>query len=378
MKCVVSSCPNRVVNYNRGCFNRPPKRFFSFPKDPDRVKVWLAALRETDKADSAEEYLICEDHFLPEDISKHGVASDAIPLMPPHLDGSLISSWGADSTEEDEQWSTGGCDGDGDEDEGGEDTPAPPNLPQQDPSGSLENPPEAEKTSKTSAAWRLREESSTDSRPNMPLDLLTRHFMELLQASPDGSLDLQHLATSLHTPLQQVYNITNILDGISLIQKESANRIKWIGCSPISSFLWRTRQTFWRELKNLKQVERELDGLIKSCAQQLFDMTDDEKNSASAYVTREDISRLGGYKEQTVIVIHAPEETKLEIPAPKEESIQVHLKARKGPIMAMTCEVGSGDPVEKSSSFLTLEESRIRTATLDTEPSGPQSAVQTT
>uniref|UniRef100_A0A3B5B4A6 Transcription factor E2F6-like n=1 Tax=Stegastes partitus TaxID=144197 RepID=A0A3B5B4A6_9TELE len=342
MKCVVSSCPNRVVNYNRGCFNRPPKRFFSFPKDPDRVKVWLAALRETDKADSAEEYLICEDHFLPEDISKHGVASDAIPLMPPHLDGSLISSWGADSTEEDEQWSTGGCDGDGDEDE----------------------------------------ESSTDSRPSeccfhevkgdmsamlcsdMPLDLLTRHFMELLQASPDGSLDLQHLATSLHTPLQQVYNITNILDGISLIQKESANRIKWIGCSPISSFLWRTRQTFWRELKNLKQVERELDGLIKSCAQQLFDMTDDEKNSA--YPSRPDISRLGGYKEQTVIVIHAPEETKLEIPAPKEESIQVHLKARKGPIMAMTCEVGSGDPVEKSSSFLTLEESRIRTATLDT------------
>ncbi len=39
VKCVVSGCPNRVVNVNRGVFNRPPKRFFNFPKNPARVKV---------------------------------------------------------------------------------------------------------------------------------------------------------------------------------------------------------------------------------------------------------------------------------------------------------------------------------------------------
>lgn len=39
VKCVVSGCPNRVASDNRGIFNRPPKRFFNFPKDPTRVKV---------------------------------------------------------------------------------------------------------------------------------------------------------------------------------------------------------------------------------------------------------------------------------------------------------------------------------------------------
>lgn len=35
-----------------------------------------------------------------------------------------------------------------------------------------------------------------------------------------------------------------------------------------------------KELEKLKQVEATLDGLIRSCAQQLFDLTDDDKHSA--------------------------------------------------------------------------------------------------
>lgn len=58
--------------------------------------MWLAALRETDKQDPTEQHLICEDHFLPEDITKNGVHSDAIPIMPPCFDG----AWGPDSDEE--------------------------------------------------------------------------------------------------------------------------------------------------------------------------------------------------------------------------------------------------------------------------------------
>lgn len=42
----------------------------------------------------------------------------------------------------------------------------------------------------------------------------------------------------------------------------------------------------------------------------------------SAYVTQEDVGRLGVFQEQTVIVVKAPEETKLEVPAPKEVKLQ--------------------------------------------------------
>lgn len=45
VKCVVSGCPNRVASDSRGIFNRPPKRFFNFPKDPTRVKVPTCGFR---------------------------------------------------------------------------------------------------------------------------------------------------------------------------------------------------------------------------------------------------------------------------------------------------------------------------------------------
>lgn len=71
--------------------------------------MWLAALRETEKQDSSEQHVICEDHFLPEDISSDGVASDAIPIMPPYMDGllNLGDLWGAESSEEEGAGLTG-------------------------------------------------------------------------------------------------------------------------------------------------------------------------------------------------------------------------------------------------------------------------------
>lgn len=96
------------------------------------LQVWLAALREMDKLDSKEHYLICEDHFLKEDITLNGVKSDAIPIMSPYLDGSIgmISSWEAethDVAEEEE--------GDEEEEDAGvvvdvDDDSAPTQLPE--------------------------------------------------------------------------------------------------------------------------------------------------------------------------------------------------------------------------------------------------------
>lgn len=52
------------------------------------------------------------------------------------------------------------------------------------------------------------------------------------------------------------------------------------GKSHISSFLWRNQQAFQAEVEKLKLVESVLDGLIKSCSQQLFEVTDNLENAA--------------------------------------------------------------------------------------------------
>lgn len=365
VKCVVSGCPNRIDNKG-GLLNRPPKRFFNFPKDQARVKVWLAALRESEKEDLTEQHIICEDHFLTDHITPRGISEDAIPIMSPYLDGplGLISPWGAESSDDD-----------GEEEEVCPDDADDAAEPHGDEDFENED---LESQTETTVLTRERTTQSSDPgiRKDVSLGTLTKHFLEILHSSPNGVVDLNEIAPHLHVRKRRVYDVTNVLEGIDLIRKQSTSKIKWLGHYPT-----KLKERLQHELGNMKIVEESLDELIKSCAQQLFDMTDDIENSKSAYVTHKDISRLKVFQEQTVIAIKAPEETKLEVPTPKEDSIQIHLKGSRGPIRVLTCEIdrpGDTEGLEKdpAAGFITLEESRIKTMPLNTDTQIPQTAVQ--
>ncbi|NXL33887.1 E2F6 factor, partial [Glaucidium brasilianum] len=203
---------------------------------------------------------------------------------------------------------------------------------------------------------------------------LTRKFMDLVKTAPDGVLDLNEVATALGVRKRRVYDITNVLDGINLIQKRSKNLIQWVG-SNFDQVVGKTpqQQSLRDELSDLSAMEEALDELIKDCAHQLFELTDDKENAKypfnscitlTSYVTYQDIRNIQAFQEQIVIAIKAPEETKLEIPIPKENCIEVHVKSTKGPIDVYLCEVEQEKPGAK-----TCEE--MDTVTSETEPSVP-------
>ncbi|NWI31378.1 E2F6 factor, partial [Sula dactylatra] len=204
---------------------------------------------------------------------------------------------------------------------------------------------------------------------------LTRKFMDLVKTAPDGVLDLNEVATTLGVRKRRVYDITNVLDGIHLIQKRSKNLIQWVG-SNLDQVVGKApeQQNLKDELSDLSAMEEALDELIKDCAHQLFELTDDRENAkypfkscltltcGLAYVTYQDIRSIQAFQEQIVIAIKAPEETKLEIPIPKEDCIEVHVKSTKGPIDVYLCEVE-----QERSGAKTFED--VDTFTSGTEPS---------
>eukprot|EP00069_Balaena_mysticetus_P011467 bmy_07140T0 len=57
------------------------------------------------------------------------------------------------------------------------------------------------------------------------------------------------------------------------------------------------------------------------------------------YVTYQDIHSIQAFHEQIVIAVKAPAETRLDVPAPREDSITVHIRSTKGPIDVYLCEV---------------------------------------
>ncbi|XP_032041329.1 transcription factor E2F6 [Aythya fuligula] len=202
-------------------------------------------------------------------------------------------------------------------------------------------------------------------RPRFDASLvyLTRKFMDLVKRAPDGVLDLNEVATTLGVRKRRVYDITNVLDGIHLIQKRSKNHIQWVG-SNLDQVVGKAaeQQNLKDELSDLSAMEEALDELIKDCAHQLFDLTDDKENAKLAYVTYQDIRSIQAFQKQIVIAIKAPEETKLEIPIPKEDCIEVHVKSTKGPIDVYLCEVEQDKPGDKTFENMNAVKSETETS----------------
>ncbi|XP_055770819.1 transcription factor E2F3-like, partial [Salvelinus fontinalis] len=172
-------------------------------------------------------------------------------------------------------------------------------------------------------------------------------FVELLGQSSDGVVDLNQAAEVLKVQKRRLYDITNVLEGVHLIKKKSKNNIQWMGCNLSEDGVTLTSsQSLSSELSDLGQEERRLDELIQSCTLDVQQMTEASHSHKFAYVTYQDIRHLRHLKDQTVIVVKAPSETKLEVPDP-QEGLSVLLTSTKGPIEVFLCpEENASSPVK--------------------------------
>ncbi|KAK2149669.1 hypothetical protein LSH36_442g01051 [Paralvinella palmiformis] len=178
-------------------------------------------------------------------------------------------------------------------------------------------------------------------RAEKSLGLLTTRFVNLLQEARDGVLDLKLAADTLAVrQKRRIYDITNVLEGIGLIEKRSKNSIQWKGAGPgcntteISNRLKQLKA----EIDELEQREQELDQHKSWVQQSIKNVTDDELNHQLAYVTHEDICQC--FKGDTLLAIQAPSGTQLEVPIPEtgihqKPQYQIHLKSESGPIYVL-------------------------------------------
>ena len=57
--------------------------------------------------------------------------------------------------------------------------------------------------------------------------MLTKKFVTLIEQANEGTIDLNRAAESLQVQKRRIYDITNVLEGIGLIEKKSKNNIQW-------------------------------------------------------------------------------------------------------------------------------------------------------
>ncbi|KAL3810270.1 hypothetical protein ACHAXA_008638 [Cyclostephanos tholiformis] len=226
---------------------------------------------------------------------------------------------------------------------------------------------------------------SSNSRFDSSLGLLTKKFVYLLkraasngvsdgEAKANGgncTLDLNAAAKELQVQKRRIYDITNVLEGIGLIEKRTKNHIAWIGDDPHEASVGTSitiigknspaskpnvpespphivrrngpggleaassgnviqreeERSLAIDVDALKREEKDLDRYIaymSSLVKSYSKLPHDSKNGFEGgnnpwmYITKDELTSLSSLCEDTVIAVHAPTGTTLDVPDPDE------------------------------------------------------------
>ena len=151
------------------------------------------------------------------------------------------------------------------------------------------------------------------------LGLLTKKFVSLFHSSSQGTVDLNRASETLNVQKRRIYDITNVLEGIGLVEKKSKNMVAWSGAQNHEG-LTAQHADLATDLADLKAKEDQLDDLIKNAELHLKLLNEDKSN---AYVTWQDLRSIKDFTNQTVMAIKAPPEAKLQVPHPSDVSLHL-------------------------------------------------------
>ncbi|XP_044511400.1 transcription factor E2FC isoform X2 [Mangifera indica] len=161
---------------------------------------------------------------------------------------------------------------------------------------------------------------SNSCRYDSSLGLLTRKFINLIHEAKDGTLDLNHTAEVLEVQKRRIYDITNVLEGIGLIEKTSKNHIRWKGYDSLGpKELDDQVATLKAEVESLYAEEWRIDDCIREKQELLRALEENENHQKCLFLTEEDIASLPCFQNETLIAIKAPQASYIEVPDPDED-----------------------------------------------------------
>lgn len=186
------------------------------------------------------------------------------------------------------------------------------------------------------------EQQAGNQRYDTSLGLLTKKFIDLLEQSPDGVIDLNVASSRLNVQKRRIYDITNVLEGIGILEKKSKNNIQWKRGN--SSNNVDKVHNMENEQISLLGRENSLDSLLDQL--QRHHERELERNSNYTYITSQALNGLDFLKDQLIMVVKASPDTKLVVP--EKDPFNLHLNSESDEIQLF--EVQSEDVTEATSS----------------------------
>uniref|UniRef100_A0A0K0DXW3 E2F_TDP domain-containing protein n=1 Tax=Strongyloides stercoralis TaxID=6248 RepID=A0A0K0DXW3_STRER len=138
---------------------------------------------------------------------------------------------------------------------------------------------------------------------------LTQKFLELRNSRLGNDvLNLNEAAEQLGVQKRRLYDITNVLEGIDMIEKTGKNSIRWKNKSDNDAYEMEENK-LKSQIKKLEAFEREMDETIDSLQSYLKILQHDPIALRYLYTRAQDLQKSSSISDSTAIIFKAPRET---------------------------------------------------------------------
>lgn len=169
--------------------------------------------------------------------------------------------------------------------------------------------------------------SGNGTRFDCSLGILTRKFVNLAKKSAGQIVDLKDAANQLQVAKRRIYDITNVLEGINMIEKSHKNKVKWKGSPSINSDLQAegapgtpgsqptdNSEIIKRKIIDEEQRIRQHCESIQGMRQRLAEMQQRQEFSEWGFVSDHEIRGVRELKDKILLRLNAPKGSILHVP----------------------------------------------------------------
>ncbi|KAI6230339.1 Transcription factor E2F6 [Aphelenchoides fujianensis] len=215
-------------------------------------------------------------------------------------------------------------------------------------------------------------------RQDSSLLRLTRKFLELRSDGDDPCIvNLNEAAVQLGVQKRRLYDITNVLEGIEMIEKMGKNSIRFK--TPADMNQAKDVQSLRDEVSQMEQEEDYLDALLRSTTAAMNLVREDPTDIPYQYLTYDDLHTLEDMQRKMLIALKSPTGSRccLQTPLnPELQGYQLFVKSESGDAMqAFICPTDSTPmkewkpPAAEPTASMALEKSMNSSTDSDQIPS---------
>jgi transcription factor E2F3 len=179
-------------------------------------------------------------------------------------------------------------------------------------------------------------------RYDSSLGLLTKKFIHLVETADGGTLDLNDAAEKLQVQKRRIYDITNVLEGIGLIEKRSKNHIAWRGPAGAAAAAAAVGSTvslaahlgaagaaagsgdaaaLAADVAALEAEDASLDAHIDTMRRTIAALLAAPERAQDAWLSHADVRAAPALASDMLIAIKSPNGTVLEVPNPDDSAL---------------------------------------------------------